>query len=44
MKKAGWKVKDIAEDMGLEASTVSQVLWQENRKARQVGKDENALL
>lgn len=44
LKKAGWKVKDIAEDMGLEASTVSQVLWQENRKAKQVGKDENALL
>lgn len=41
LKKAGWKVKDIAEDMGLEASTVSQVLWQENRKAKQVGKDEN---
>ena len=44
LKKAGWKVKDIAEDMGLETSTVSQVLWQENRKAKQVGKDENALL
>ena len=44
LKKAGWKVKDIAEDMGLEASTVSQVLWQENRKAKQAGKDENALL
>ena len=32
LKKAGWKVKDIAEDMGLEAATVSQVLWRENQK------------
>ena len=44
LKKAGWKVKDIAEDMGLEASAVSQVLWRENQKAKQMGNDENAVL
>ncbi len=32
LRKAGWKVKDIAEEMGLTTSQVSNVLYQEKKK------------
>lgn len=33
LKKAGWKVKDIARDMGLKESAVSNVIYREKQKA-----------
>lgn len=35
LEKAGWKPKDIAEEMDLKASQVSNIIWQEHEKARQ---------
>lgn len=32
LRKAGWKVKDIAEEIGLTTSQVSNVLYQEKKK------------
>ena len=35
LEKAGWKPKDIAEEMDLKALQVSNIIWQEHEKARQ---------
>ena len=46
LEKAGWKPKDIAEEMDLKASQVSNIIWQEHEKARQAaskgGEDQKA--
>lgn len=32
LKNAGWKVKDIADEMRMEPSTVSNAIWRYNRQ------------
>ena len=39
LEKAGWKPKDIAEEMDLKALQVSNIIWQEHEKARWAAKD-----
>lgn len=43
LKKAGWKVKDIAEDMGLKESAVSNVIYREKQKAKALEEKGNNL-
>jgi len=37
LRKAGWAVKDIAEDMGLSTAAVSNAIWREKKKSESKG-------
>ena len=37
LKKAGWKTKDIADEMGMEPKAVSNVIWYESKKVKENG-------
>ena len=32
LKKAGWKIKDIADEMHMEPSAVSNAIWRYNKQ------------
>lgn len=41
LKEKGWKVKDIAEHLGLKPATVSNVLWKYNKECKETSMPED---
>jgi|GEM_PF-1999078 len=44
LRKAGWAVKDIAEDMGLSTATVSSAIWREKKKSESKEDKQNEII
>jgi len=44
LRKAGWAVKDIAEDMGLSTAAVSNAIWREKKKSESKEDKQNEII